>query len=417
MPVHSLVMPASRRADLPLSSPARRVGFTLVLALAMGTGTFPAAAYGVLGPDLIEQFGLTLVELGLLTTTFFLVGGTLSLLAGPLTDRLGGRRVMVSSFVVVAVAVLGMSWASNIAVMLGWSAVAGFALATGNPVTNKLVSLHLPVGQRGLTMGGKQAGVQLGVFLAGAVLAPLSAIVDWRLALAVTAAVPALAAGATFLLVPRDPDEPTSAAPASRHPLGAGIGLLAVYAALMGIATSCVYAYLSVYLTASAEFSPAQAGGVVAVMGLTALSARIAWGWASEKVPSLAVPLVAFGIGGSISALVLIGLDDANPWLAYVIAALLGTTVLAWNSVGMMAVLGAAGPGSAGRASGIVLFGFYVGFAPGPIAFGWIVDASGQYSLAWIMVASSMAAAAIVAAIWRRSERTGAVLAVAQLPT
>ncbi|HYI68031.1 MAG TPA: MFS transporter [Candidatus Limnocylindrales bacterium] len=403
--------PPHPSGDGTLSSRTHRGLFTLVLALAMGTGTFPAAAYGVLGPDLIEQFGLTLVELGLLTTTFFLVGGTLSLLAGPLTDRLGARRVMVASFLIVAVAVLGLSAAPSIIVLLGWSAVAGLALATGNPVTNKLVSLHLRVGQRGLTMGGKQAGVQLGVFMAGAVLAPLAVLVDWRLALAMTAVVPALAAGATLLVVPRDPVQVTRAMSDARHSLGAKIGLLAVYAGLMGIATSCIYAYLPLYLTEGAGFSQAQAGGVVALMGLMGVSARIAWGWASERVPSLAVPLVVFGVGGSVSAFLLIALGTANPWLAYLVAAMLGATVLAWNTVGMMAVLGAVGAQSAGKASGIVLFGFYGGFAPGPIAFGWIVDASGQYSLAWSLVASSMLMAAMVAAVWRRSEPTSALRA------
>jgi len=374
----------------------------------MGTGTFPAAAYGVLGPDLVADFGLTLVELGLLTTIFFLVGGTLSLVAGPSTDRLGARPVMVGSFVIVAVAVLGMSVAPTAVALLGWSAVAGLALATGNPVTNKLVSLHLRPGQRGLTMGGKQAGVQLGVFLAGAVLAPLSLLVGWRMALAATAVIPVLAAIATLLAVPRDPVNVASAPAASTHPIGPEIRLLAVYAGLMGIATSCVYAYLPLYMTDGAGFTQSQAGEVVALMGIAGVGARIAWGWASEKVPSLAMPLVVFGTGGCVSALLTAALGASHPWLAYLVAALFGTTVLAWNTVGMMAVLGVVDARSAGRASGIVLFGFYGGFVPGPIAFGWIVEASSQYSLAWSLVAASTLMAAVLAAGWRRMESQSA---------
>jgi sugar phosphate permease len=116
--------------------------------------------------------------------------------------------------------------------------------------------------------------------------------------------------------------------------------------------------------------------------------------------------LAFFGIGGFVSALLLVALADADPWLAYFVAAMLGASVLAWNTVGMMAVLGAVGAQSAGRASGLVLFGFYVGFAPGPLAFGWTVDASGQYSLAWTLVAATMLMAAVVAVMWRRYEST-----------
>jgi sugar phosphate permease len=398
------VTAAPGRSNGAVETGTQRLLFTLVLALAMGTGTFPAAAYGVLGPALLEQFQLTLVELGLLTATFFLVGGVLSLLAGPLTDRVGGRRVMVASFLIVATAVLGMSAALSITVLVMWSAVAGLALATGNPATNKLVSLHLPAGRRGLTMGGKQAGVQLGVFLAGAVLAPLVVLIDWRLALASTAIVPIVAAGASLAVVPPDPDDEAQPGRASARTLQAQIYLLAAYAALMGVATSCFYAYLPLYLTDHAGFTQPAAGGVVALMGLVGIVTRVGWGWACEKVASFAVPLGLFAVGGFLSAVLLVGLSDKNSWLGYLVAATLGATVLSWNSVGMMAVLGTVDAHSAGKASGIVLFGFYIGFAPGPVAFGWIVDSSGQYWVAWSVVATAMLGAAIVATIWRRRE-------------
>ena len=60
-----------------------RIAFGLVLALAMGTSTFAGYAFGVLGPNLIGEFDISRSQLGLLTAVFFLVGGPLSLVAGP----------------------------------------------------------------------------------------------------------------------------------------------------------------------------------------------------------------------------------------------------------------------------------------------------------------------------------------------
>nr|MBA2530200.1 hypothetical protein [Euzebyales bacterium] len=62
----------------PVASRRWRVAFAATLAVAMGAGTFPGYAFGVLGPYLIPEFSLSRSQLGLLTTSFFLVGGVLS---------------------------------------------------------------------------------------------------------------------------------------------------------------------------------------------------------------------------------------------------------------------------------------------------------------------------------------------------
>src|SRR4029079_11834274 len=169
-----------------------RLSFALVLALAMGTSTYAGYAFGVLGPTIRDEFAISRFQLGLLTACFFLVGGLLCFAAGRATDRYGARRVMVSAFAVAASSMVGMAAAPSFPWMLALAVAAGLALATGNPVTNKLVADHLPPGRRGLVMGGKQAGVQVGAFLAGALLAPLAVQVGWRTAFGCSAAIPLL---------------------------------------------------------------------------------------------------------------------------------------------------------------------------------------------------------------------------------
>ncbi|HEX6655343.1 MAG TPA: MFS transporter, partial [Candidatus Limnocylindria bacterium] len=173
------------------TSPAR-LSFALVLALAMGTSTYAGYAFGVLGPLIRDEFAISRFQLGLLTACFFLVGGPLSLAAGRATDRYGARRVMVLAFAIAAGAIVGMAVAPTFPLMLAGAGAAGLALATGNPVTNKLIADHLPPGRRGLVMGGKQAGVQVGAFLAGALLAPIAAQAGWRAAFGWSAAIPLL---------------------------------------------------------------------------------------------------------------------------------------------------------------------------------------------------------------------------------
>jgi MFS family permease len=387
-------------SDWETLSAASRLAFAVVLAVAMASGTYAGYAFGVLGPLILDEFDLSRFELGLLTTVFFVVGGPLSLAAGRATDRYGARVVMLAAFATVSVALVVMAAAPIYPIMLGGAALAGIALATGNPVTNKLVAVHLPPGRRGLVMGGKQAGVQVGAFLAGAVLAPVAALVGWRLALGWSAAVPLLGLLAALLVVPvkrAGSREPVADA-GRTGTMPSGVWRLALYAFLMGGGVAAVNAYLPLYLVERGGASHELAGAVAATIGAVGIGSRIAWGWASERMPSYRIPLVSLAAGAVLAVLLVLSVSSVGMWLAWPAAALFGATAVSWNSVGMLAVITASGSGHAGRASGIVVFGFYIGFVGTPLLFGWLVDALNDYALAWLLVAGLFAVGAAVVA-------------------
>jgi predicted MFS family arabinose efflux permease len=381
-----------------------RLAFGVVLALAMGTSTFAGYAFGVLGPDLIDEFDISRFQLGLLTALFFLIGGPLSLVAGPATDRFGARRVMLIAFAIAAATLVGMALAPAYAALLVVAGLAGVALATGNPVTNKLVAVNLPSGSRGLVMGGKQAGVQVGAFLAGALLAPLAVQVGWRAALGWVALVPVLSLLAALLVVPRDAT-PQAAGPGATVPrsLPGGVRWLAVYAFLMGSGVAAVNAYLPLYLVERGGASPQLAGAVVATIGLVGIFSRLVWGWASERMPTFSLPLLLLGGGAVLATGLVLAIEWVGLWVAWPAAILFGATAVTWNAVGNLAVITESGTGLAGRATGLLTFGFYIGFVGSPMIFGLLVDATGSYALAWTLVGVGFAATAAVILAWRRS--------------
>lgn len=389
--------PSSRtRGADPIGPPhvLRRAGFALVLSLAMGTGTFPGFAFGVLGPDLIAEFSLSRTELGLLTTVFFAVGGFGSISAGRAVDAFGARRTMIGAFAVVAASLLAMSLAGGFGWLLVAAAAGGISLAAGNPTTNKSVSEHVPVGRRGLTMGVKQAGVQIGAVLAGSMVAPLAAELGWRQALVVSAAIPASGVLLALLVVPADPPVDAATRNGPRRPLPPAVRHLAVYAFLMGAGVGAFNAYLPLYGVEELSLSTTQAGRVAATVGFVGVVSRVAWGWASERLPSFHLPLVVMA-GGATAAIALV---LAAPRLGIVALTLggivFGATAVTWNSVGMLAVVAGVDSTDAGRASGVVLFGFYTGFVPSPVVFGTLVDLSGAYRGAWALLLVVFAVAA-----------------------
>jgi MFS family permease len=387
-----------------------RVSFALVLALAMGTSTYAGYAFGVLGPMIRDEFAISRFQLGLLTTGFFLVGGPLSLAAGRATDRYGARRVMMIAFAVAGGTIVGMAAAPSLPWMLAGAAAAGLALATGNPVTNKLVADHLPPGGRGLMMGSKQAGVQVGAFLAGALLAPIAGQIGWRVAFGWSAAVPLLGLLAALLVIPR-----AAGAEAGRAPEGipddgslpAGVRWLAAYAFLMGSGVAAINAYLPLYLVERGGASHELAGAVAATIGVVGIGSRIVLGWASERMPTFSLPLLLLGVGAVLAVAMVAAVERTGLWIAWPAAVLFGASAVTWNAVGMLAVITASGSRLAGRASGVVTAGFYLGFVGSPMVFGLLVDAAHDYLPAWLLVMAVFAATVAVVLGWRRAAPAG----------
>jgi MFS family permease len=385
---------------------AARAAFVVVLAIAMGTSTYAGYAFGVLGPMIRDEFAISRFQLGLLTACFFLVGGPLSLVAGRASDRYGARRVMLVAFALAGAAIVGMASAPAFAAMLLGAGAAGLALATGNPVTNKLIADHLPPGRRGLVMGGKQAGVQVGALLAGALLAPIAVRVGWRPALGWSALLPLVGLIAAVLVIPRGAGAESDRAPVRAVEGGGlppGVRWLAAYAFLMGTGVAAINAYLPLYLVERAGASQEVAGVVAATIGVVGIGSRIAWGWASERMPSFSLPLLLLGIGAVLAVGMVAAVERVGLWIAWPAAVVFGATAVTWNAVGMLAVITESGSRLAGRASGVVTAGFYIGFVGSPVLFGLLVDATGDYELAWLLVAAVFAVTVAVVIGWRRA--------------
>jgi MFS family permease len=281
--------------------------------------------------------------------------------------------------------------------------LAGLALATGNPVTNKLVIERIDHARRGMTMGLKQAGVQAGAFLSGLVLAPAAAVWGWRAALAATATVPLVGAVGTVLAVPRDVAVARGQRRAQRMPVSAPVRRLAVYGFLMGVAVSNVNAYLPLFAVEDVGMSTVRAGALIGVMGIFGMTMRVVWAWSSDRSGRYGRYLTWMAFGGMVSILlgVVTAVAGLSPHVLWLTAIGLGFSAVTWLSVAMIAVVASARPQNAGHASGVVLFGFYSGFLPGPVLFGWIVDTTGTYTASWsLVIAMFLAAGALMSRPW-----------------
>jgi predicted MFS family arabinose efflux permease len=245
--------------------------------------------------------------------------------------------------------------------------------------------------------GIKQSGVQMGTFIAGLLLPTVATIWDWRVAIAAFLVVPL----ATLLAMRGRPE-------GAHHPAaGSGKGLrvplvvryIAVYGALAGLATSATFTFLPLFAEEDQGWTGFQAGFLVAGVGLVGVAARITWGSVSERWFGHGKTLRVIALLTTTSALLLglASLGAVSSWVLIPAAILFGIGVIAWNAVGMLAVMDYSPLGLVGRGTGLVQLGFLLGLAVGAPLMGFSVDRLGVYWPGWMTVAALSIGCAFIA--------------------
>ena len=112
---------------------AGSAGLAAILAIGMAVSMSPSSIIGILSTFLIDDLGLTRTEMGALSTGFSSVVMASSLPLGRLTDRIGGRRMMVLLLACVSLGLIGMAAAWSLWPLLLFAGIAGIPPAGPTP--------------------------------------------------------------------------------------------------------------------------------------------------------------------------------------------------------------------------------------------------------------------------------------------
>lgn len=384
----------------------QRVVLPSTLVVVMVAGVFQLMFFAVLAAPMIDDIGLSRTELGIIGSLNTLVGAVTAPSTGRIVDKIGPRRAALGSLLLSGIGMAALAIAPSAGWLYVASAIGGIPQGATNPATNSLISSRVPPGRRGTLTGIKQSGVTLAAFLAGIALPALETPFGWRGAAWAFAA--AFVSGGLVIQMTLHPDAP-QAAPASATARTARLDpvilWIATYAFFMGLASGAVGRFLPLFAEESLGFSVQTAGIIIALGGLLGMAARIAAARVAEHRmrPTLLLPILSLA-GAAFAAMLAVTTESTRAllWLSPVLSAV-GTN--AWNAVAMLAVIMLVSTASAGKASGVVMFGFLGGLAmSGPVT-GWIVDATDTYRPVWIAAAS---ASLIAAAIMMVFDRTAA---------
>jgi len=378
---------------------SRRLVFVGLLFTAMGAATLAAPSLGILATFIIDDLEISRSLLGWVIAANVVLAAVLSPLIGRVIDHIGGKIGLVLVFAISAVAFAIFGLAPAVGVLFVASAIAAIGQSGANPSTNKLIGEDLPPGERGVTTGIKQSGVQASISVAGVVLPTAAIAFGWRGAMLLLVLLPVVGAVIALVVLPPSERAATAARDASA-PLPRSIPWLATYGLIIGFAGAVTF-WIPLYAEETLGLSPRIGGLAVTVVAFTAFAARILWARTAERRHDFLGPLGTMAILAVFGSALLLAATGWT-WLLWPGVVLTGASSSAWNSVGMLAVIDEAGAAT-GRASGIVLLGFLTGLGIGPPLYGATVDATGSYTAMWII---SMAAAAVTVGLvwlWRRS--------------
>ncbi|MGI5347289.1 MFS transporter [Streptomyces sp. CA-250714] len=163
------------------------------------------AMVSYLGPSLMSDWGLTKAELGPVVTSGLLGLAIGSLVAGPIADHLGRRKVIIASLLFFGV----MNAATALTTDILWFSVlrvlTGLGLGAALPNATTLVSEYAPSRRRSQMMALTYCGMTLGGAVAGYLTSALVEIASWHWALVVGGVLPLAYAVVVVVALPESP--------------------------------------------------------------------------------------------------------------------------------------------------------------------------------------------------------------------
>ncbi|MCP2182435.1 putative arabinose efflux permease, MFS family [Prauserella alba] len=367
---------------------------TLVSSAVVGVGQ----AYAVIPllPAIAGDFGTSTSAATWMVTAFSLSFAVSFLAAGPLADRFGPRRVILSGLAAVAVTTVAVPLASSLATGVALRCVQGAAAAMLVPtgfayVTSQLDPARRPVAFSALSSAGLASAVVLQVVAQA--LAPLG----WRTVFLVSGA----ALGVVLVVAVRllRPDDHGSASRAdSVFAAVAAVPRLLARPRLLGLylATAALLGGFVVVYTAIELAGPAAVDSTGAMLALraSALPAVIAAPVLTRLTASLPLRLRATGFLGSaaVAALALPVAAGDVVALAAVLLVFVGAIALA--SPAVVGLIHARAGGAIGASTALYSASLFLGASVGP----QVVAALDEFTPTLLATAGILAAATVL--VW-----------------
>ncbi|HEM6630360.1 TPA: aromatic acid/H+ symport family MFS transporter [Citrobacter farmeri] len=185
-------------------SPFSRFHWVIIVLgfLILAIDGFDTAAMGYIAPTLSTDWGIRKQDLGPVLSAALLGLSLGALLAGPISDRMGRKRVLVFSCLFFGLASLGTAWAQTLNMLTFWRFLTGLGLGAAMPNAITLVSEFAPKRCRSMAINSMYCGFPLGAAGGGVISSWLIPNYGWHSVLLAGAIAPLVLSVLLVLFLP-----------------------------------------------------------------------------------------------------------------------------------------------------------------------------------------------------------------------
>ncbi len=393
-------MPSPTRTPNPRQA-SRPTPAAVLAGASVAQATVSLVNFGLpaIGSELLEDFDLTLFELGAVLTGGLLGAGVALIGAGVLVDRIGARRSMLAGTALGALGLAVAAAAPSKQLLFCALVVFGIGSAVVPIAGTGALFRAYPPNRRGWALGVRQTAVPLGGAVAAVLYPALHVLGGVELTLgASAAAVAASGLWFAFLLPHEELHVVPRREPALRSILRSpGVPTLLGVAACYIVVLQALLAFL-VPAVREAGYSELTASVAYFGVNIAAMVARIAWGSVADRGNGSrrVRTLVEVGVLASAGAVVFAFALHAGPVAVVLAAVVFGLGALGWNALVYVSAGERVDPALAARSVAVAATVVFVLSGLATPLLGALVDAVGWDAL-WLSMAVTAAAGAFLA--------------------
>lgn len=397
--MNASVSEAARRAP---DSAARQWTATGIVGAGHFVSHFYVLCLAPLLPAMARDLQVGYVQLGLISTAFFVAATAVQMPVGMLVDRIGARRMLWAGMLVVSGAVTLAGMTESYLALVGLFLVAGAGNSVFHPCDYVILSASVEKARHGRAFSFHSLCGTGGFAIAPLVMGTLSALFDWRFALIATGLIGvavALLMLALSGLLRDDVARKSGRGGQFRRTWQAMMSrrILAhfVYFTTSSVATGAIGSFTIVVLVAVYGVSETLAGGVLSAYLFAAVAGVMIGGVLADRTRRRDLVLVSMlSVVALATAAVATG---ALPfWLAAVLLTVAGLAKGVINPSRDLMVRDDAPPALLGAVVAFVTIGFTIGNAVAPVVSGWLVDLGSPLAVYWFAAALTVVAISCV---------------------
>jgi len=379
-------------------------GYIVVAVAFIISAVFSGTLYcfGIFFEPLLSEFGWTRTTISAAVSLYSLLMGSLTIVAGRLTDRFGPKIVVTGSGFFLGSGYLLMSQLSAIwQLYLFYGVLVGIGMSAGAIPALSLVARWFTK-RRAMMTGIVMAGGGVGTMITPLLANWLISTYSWRVSFIILGIIASVLIILAAQFLRREPSQ-MGLLPYGANEVEGGnsyseAGGLSLQQAIHTRQFWLVCALSFFYALAQAPimvhvvihaiglgFSASSAAIILSILGAMTVAGKLTWGTLADRIGNNLVLIIGFIL---ISCALFWLIPAKEMWMFYLFAAVFGFAIGCWVAIiGLIADL--FGMSSHGTFLGCASCGSMIGVAVGAPLAGYIFDSTHSYQLAWAACATA----------------------------